>query len=87
MEVAKRDGRENRTKEGLCAGVKTSGKTNSTPGWASSQSTGPGRGGKRYKREEPKLGQGPFFSSRLLVWHALRPPGCIFLYFLNKTEL
>ena len=27
------------------------------------------------------------FSSRLLGWHALTPLGCIFLYFLNKTEL
>ena len=57
MVVAKREGRENRTKEGLCAGVKTSGKTNSTPGWASLQSTGPRGGGKRYK-ERSQIGPG-----------------------------
>ena len=27
------------------------------------------------------------FSSHLLGWHALIAQGCIFLYFLNKTEL
>ena len=27
------------------------------------------------------------FSSRLLDQHALMPQGCIFLYFLNKTDL
>ena len=26
-------------------------------------------------------------SSHLLGWHALMPGGCIFLYFLNKTDL
>ena len=33
---------ENRTKEGPRTGVRTSGKTNNTPGWPSLHKTGPG---------------------------------------------
>ena len=46
MEVAKRKGkaRENRTKEGLRTGVRTSGRTNSTPGWPNLHRAGPGGG-------------------------------------------
>ena len=43
MAVAKRQRRENRTKEGQRTGVRTSGKTNNTPGWPSLHRTGPGR--------------------------------------------
>ena len=35
--------RGNRTKEGLRTGVRTSGKTNNTPGWPNLHRTGPGR--------------------------------------------
>ena len=35
--------RENETKEGLRTGVRTSGKTNNTPGWPNLHRTGPGR--------------------------------------------
>ena len=54
MAVAKRPGREkwledlegkareNRTKEGPKTGVRTSGKTNNTPGWPNLHKTGPG---------------------------------------------
>ena len=48
MAVAKRQGRgkarKNRTQEGLRTGVRTSGKTNNTPGWPNLHRTGPGRG-------------------------------------------
>ena len=56
MAVAKRPGgkaRENRTKEGLRTGVRTSGKTHSTPGWPNLHRTGPGR--EKHVNEEPKL--------------------------------
>ena len=43
MAVAKRQRRENRTKEGQRTGVRTSGKTNNTPGWPNLHRTGPGR--------------------------------------------
>ena len=35
---------ENRTKEGLRTGVRTSGRTNSTPGWPNLHRAGPGGG-------------------------------------------
>ena len=40
---------ENRTKEGPRTGVRTSGRTNSTPGWPNLHRAGPG-GGKNIKR-------------------------------------
>ena len=46
MAVAKRrrgKARENRTKESPRTGVRTSGKTNNTPGWPNLHRTGPGR--------------------------------------------
>ena len=47
MAVAKKTrkgkARENRTKKGPRTGVKTSGKTNNTPGWPNLRRTGPGR--------------------------------------------
>ena len=43
MAVAKRQRRENRTKEGQRTGVRTSGKTNNTPAWPNLHRTGPGR--------------------------------------------
>ena len=42
---------------------------------------------KKYKKGSQNWARGPFFSSSLLDWHALLTEGCIFLYFLNKTEL
>ena len=42
--------RENRTKEGLRTRVRTSGKTNSTPGYPNLQRAGPAGGGKTYKK-------------------------------------
>ena len=46
-----------------------------------------GEEGKKHVKRGAKTGLGPLFSSRLLGWHALTPGECIFLYFLNKTEL
>ena len=45
-----------------------------------------GRGEKTYRGGVKGPGLSLFFSC-LLGWHALTPRGCIFLYFLNKTEL
>ena len=42
---------------------------------------------KKHIKRGAKTGLGPLFSSRLLGWYPLMPGGCIFLYFLNKTEL
>ena len=69
--------RENRTKEGLRTGVRTSGRTNSTPGWPNLHRAGPG-GGKNIKRRAKGSGLCLLFAS--LGWHALIP-GCIFLLF------
>ena len=92
MVVAKRQGREKpikieqgRSKEGPRTGVRTSGGTNSTPGWPSSHSAGPGRrvhtaqaqgGGQNTKRgaKGPEL-------SLLFVFGSACPRGCIFLLF------
>ena len=81
--------------------MRTSGRTNGTPGWPNLHRAGLG-GGEKHIKEEPK-GRGgvslsrvrtlvlslvlSLFSLRLLGWHALMPQGCIFLYFLNKTDL
>ena len=53
-----------------------------------------GEGKKTYKKRSQRAGAlslrlilSLLFSSCLLGWHALMPQGCIFLYFLNKTEL
>ena len=45
------------------------------------------QGKEKKQKGEPKLGWGLLFSLCLLGWPALTPQGCIFLYFLNKTEL
>ena len=87
--------RENRTKEGLRTGVRTSGSTNSTPGWPSLHRAGPGEEKTHKKRSQrPRVSLSHVrvslslsLSSRLLGQHALTPQGCIFLYFLNKTDL
>ena len=66
MAVAKRQGScalKNRTKEGPRTGVRTSGKTNSTPGWPSLYRAGSGGGGQTYK-ERSHIGLGGF-SSRI----------------------
>ena len=92
MPVAKRKGkaRENRTKEDPRTGVSNSGGTNSPGG---------GKKKKTYKKRSQRAGglslalsltlslSLSLFSSCLLGHHALTPRGCIFLYFLNKTEL
>ena len=44
--------RENRTKEGLRTGVRTSGSTNSTPGWPSLHRAGPGEEKTHKKRSQ-----------------------------------
>ena len=80
---------ENRTKEGPRTRVRTSGRTNSIPGWPSLHRAGPaGRIKKNIKRGAKELGVSlSLFSSSLLGQHAFMPWGCIFLYFLNKTDL
>ena len=42
---------------------------------------------KTYKKGSQNWAGGPLFSLGLLGWHAFTTGGCIFLYFLNKTEL
>ena len=74
MAVAKRQrkgkARKNRTKEGL----RTSGKTNNTPGWPNLHRTGPGRG-KHIKRRAK--------ASSLSLPHAL---GRSFLHVFGSTH-
>ena len=43
--------RKNESKEGLRTGVKTSGKTNNTPGWPNLHRTGPGRDKHKYRSQ------------------------------------
>ena len=50
--------RENETKEGPRTGVRTSDKTNNTPGWPSLHRTGPGRD-KHIEEPEPALSLSP----------------------------
>ena len=82
MVVAKRQERgkdhENRTKEVSRTRVRISGKTNSTPGWPNLHRAGSGGGEKKHKKRS--------LSSLHIFWVSM-PSGCIFLYFLNKTEL
>ena len=56
---------ENRTKEGPRTGVRTSGKTNNTPGWPNLHRTGPGR--------EKHINRGAKASSRSLSLSPLQP--------------
>ena len=45
-------------------------------------------GGEKHLKRGAKIGRGgPLFSPGLLGQQAFVPRGCIFLYFLNKTEL
>ena len=93
---------KNRTKERPRTGVRTSGRTNGTPGLPNIHWAGLGGGEKHIKRGITGRGWGVSFprahtrsfsrylsrfSLRLLGRHALMPQGCIFLYFLNKTDL
>ena len=92
MVVAKRQGREkpmiNKTKEDPRTGVRTSGKTNNTPGWPNLHKTGPGT--ERHIKKEPKPyslslpRNGTIFSSRLWI----NMPSCLkdgfSCYYLNK---
>ena len=66
--------------------MRTSGKTNSPPGYPKLQRADPGGGGKTYRKRSQYWARG-LSSLCLLGQHALMPRGCIFLYFLNKTEL
>ena len=82
--------RENRTKEGPRTGVRTSGKTNNTPGWPNLHKTGPGT--EKHIREAKALFllslagacDGALFSSRLWI----NVPSCLedgfSCYYLNK---
>ena len=91
MAVAKRQRRENRTKEGQRTGVRTSGKTKNTPGWPSLHRTGPGRE-KHIKRgaKASSLSLSRMLGrSSLHVW--IDVPSCLedgfSCYLLNKIEL
>ena len=91
MAVAKRQRRENRTKEGQRTGVRTSGKTNNTPGWPNLHRTGPGRE-KHIKRgaKASSLSLSRMLGrSSLHVW--IDVPSCLedgfSCYLLNKIEL
>ena len=86
MAVAKRPGREeaeNRTKKGPRTGVRTSGKTNNTPGWPNLHKTGPGtethikRGAKALFSLSPTRWGALLFAS--LDRRALTPRRWIFL--------
>ena len=97
MSVAKRQrrdkARENRTKEGPRTGVRTSGKTNNTPGWTSLHRTGPGRdkhinrGAKASSLSLSPLHAGALFSSCLWIYVPSRPEDGFSCYLLNKIEL
>ena len=91
MAVAKRQRRENRTKEGPRTRVRTSGKTNNTPGWPNLHRTGPGRE-KHIKRgaKASSLSLSRMLGrSSLHVW--IDVPSCLedgfSCYLLNKIEL
>ena len=75
MEVAKRKGkaRENRTKEGLRTGVRTSGKTNSPPGKPNLYRAGSGRGEKTHKKRSQNWAGGLF--SLRVIWVGM--PSCL----------
>ena len=109
--MVKRQGREKpgKIEQSPRTGVRTSGRTNGTPGYHDLRRAGPGEEKKHIKRGAKGLGVSlPLsrslalslsrsltrsrslllsLSLRLLGQHALMPRGCIFLYFLNKTEL
>ena len=83
--------RENETKEGLRTGVRTSGKTNNTPGWPNLHRTGPGRekhintGAKASSLSLPSAGA--LFSSCLWIDVPSRLKDGFSCYLLNKIEL
>ena len=91
MAVAKRQRRENRTKEGQRTGVRTSGKTNNTPGWPNLHRTGPGR--EKHIKRGAKASS--LSLSRMLGRYSLHVwidvPSCLedgfSCYLLNKIEL
>ena len=58
--------RENETTEGPRTGVRTSGKTNNTPGWPNLHRTGPGRE-KHTEEPEPALSLPPVRRAALLI--------------------
>ena len=92
MAVATRQGREKPAKmkqKKVQGGVRTSGKTNNTPGWPSLHRTGPGRD---KQKEEPKPAlslpcAGVRFSSRLWIYVPSRLRVGFSCYYLNKIEL
>ena len=73
--VAKRQGKEkpvkNRTKEGPRIGVRTSGRTYSTPGQPNLQRAGHGGGGKTYKKRSQNWAE----ASLYIFW--FRIPSCL----------
>ena len=81
---------ENRTKEGPRTGVRTSGKTNNTPGWPNLHRTGPRRE-KHIKREAKASSLSAARWGTLLFAsldpRALTPQRWIFLLSSNKIEL
>ena len=71
--------------------MRTSGRTDSSPAWPVYRGQAQGRenmgkGAKRPRARTLPVSL-PLFSSHLLGQHALRPRGCLFLYFLSKAEL
>ena len=89
MAVAKRQRRERTMKieQRKVPGLSEDLRWNKQPSWLAQFTQGRLRGGEKTEKEEPKSGQGVLFSSRILGWPTLMPQGCIFLCFLNKTEL
>ena len=92
MAVAKRQGREKPTKikEDPRTGVRTSGKTNNTPGWPNLHRTGPGRENIKRGAKASSLSllrTGVLFSSCLWINVPSRLEDGFSCYLLNKIEL
>ena len=73
----------NRAKEGPRTGVRTSSRTNSTPGQPNLHRAGP-RGRKKHVKTGAK-GPGLSLLFTSLGWRALTPRGCIFLLFSKSN--
>ena len=88
MAVARRQGREKPAKiEQRSEGLRWN---NSTPGSPRLHGAGPGEGETHKQRSQGAGGLSlahSLFSLCPLGRHALTPRGCVFPYFLNKTEL
>ena len=85
--------RKNETKEGPRTRVRTSGKTNNTPGWPNLHRTGPGRdkhinrGAKASSLSLSPLHAGALFSWRLWINVPSHLKDGFSCYLLNKIEL